>query len=61
MNVDELHLLIGYLREDFKEFKKNEFAHLVEKVDRLSIRVALIVGAISALTVVANILVRILG
>ena len=61
MDIDGLHQLINYLREDFKSFKKNDFAHLSEKVDKLIVKIALIVGAISALTVVANILVRVYG
>jgi len=61
MDIDGLHQLIIFLREDFKSFKNNDFAHLEEKVDKLVVKIALIVGAISALTVVANIVVRVLG
>ena len=68
MEINELHLLIGYLREDFKDFKKNDFGHLSEKVEKieekinkLALKIAVIVGAISALTVVINILVRVYG
>ena len=61
MDINGLHQLINYLREDFKEFKNNEFTHLSEKVEKLVVKIALIVGAISALTVVANILVRVFG
>ena len=35
MNIDELHLLIGYLREDLNIFIKNDFCHLRDKVDNL--------------------------
>lgn len=61
MDIDGLHQLINFLRDDFKEFKKNDFAHLEEKVDKLVVRIALIVGGISALAVVINILARIYG
>ena len=33
MDINGLHQLIGYLREDFKIFKKNDFKHLRDKVD----------------------------
>ena len=68
MEISELHLLIGYLREDFKDFKKNDFTHLSEKVEKieekinkLALKIAVIVGAISAVTVIINILVRVYG
>ena len=61
MDIDGLHQLINYLREDFKVFKNNDFRCLEEKVDKLVVKIALIVGAISALTLVGNILVRVLG
>lgn len=68
MEINELHLLIGYIREDFKDFKKNDFGHLAEKVEKieekinkLAVKIAVIVGAISAVTVIINILVRIYG
>ena len=61
MDINGLHQLINYLREDFKDFKKNDFTHLSEKVDKLVVKIALIVGAISALTVVANIVARVYG
>lgn len=35
MDINGLHQLIGYLREDFKLFKKNDFGHLRDKVDKL--------------------------
>ena len=68
MEINELHLLIGYLREDFKDFKKNDFRHLSEKVEKieekinkLALKIAVIVGAISAVTVIINILARVYG
>ena len=60
MDLNGLHQLIGYLREDFKDFKKNDFRHLSERVDGLSKRVAWIVGIISGLTLVGNVLLRVL-
>ena len=33
MDVNGLHQIIGYLREDFKAFKNNDFKHLREKVE----------------------------
>ena len=68
MEINELHLLIGYLREDFKDFKNNDFGHLSEKVEKieekinkLAFKIAVIVGAISAVTVVINILAKVYG
>ena len=60
MDIQGLHQLIIFLREDFKAFKNNEFTHLSEKVDKLGSKVAWIVGIISGLTLVANILLRVL-
>jgi len=61
MDIDGLHEIVKNLREDFKAFKENDFVHLEEKVDKLVVKVALIVGGISTLTIIANILVRIFG
>ncbi len=61
MDINGLHQIVNNLRDDFKEFKNNDFAHLEEKVDKLVVKVALIVGGISALTVVANIIAKIYG
>jgi len=61
MDINGLHQIVNNLRDDFKEFKNNDFAHLEEKVDKLVVKVALIVGGISALAVVINILARIYG
>ena len=60
MDINGLHLLIGYLREDFKDFKKNDFAHLSERVEKLGTKVAWIVGIISGLTLLVNVLLRVL-
>lgn len=61
MDINGLHQLINYLRDDFKDFKKNDFTHLEEKVDKLVVKIALIVGGISVLAVVANIIARVYG
>lgn len=61
MDINGLHQLINYLREDFKDFKKNDFAHLEEKVDKLVVKICLIVGGISVLAVVINVLARVYG
>lgn len=58
MDIQGLHQLIIFLREDFKAFKNNEFTHLSEKVEKLGVKIAWIVGIISALTLVANVLLR---
>ena len=67
MDLNGLRQLIKNLREDFQNFKTNDFHNLESKVDRLdcrmdklSTKVAWIVGIISALGLVANILLRVL-
>lgn len=67
MDINGLHSLIGYLREDFKSFKNNDFHNLQDKVegvekkvDKLGLKVAWIVGIISGLTLLANVLLRVL-
>ena len=60
MTVKELFEYVKEFKEEFKAFKSNDFHDLEVKVDRISIRVALIVGVISALTLVANVLLRVL-
>ena len=61
MDINGLHEIVKKLREDFLTFKNNEFRCVEKKVDKIAVKVALIVGAISALTVVANILARVYG
>ena len=61
MTVKELFEYVKEFKEEFKEFKKNDFTHLEEKVDKLVVKIALIVGGISVLAVVANILARVYG
>jgi len=43
-----------------EKFITNDFKHLDEKVDKLGVKVAWIVGIISALTLVGNALIRVL-
>ena len=58
MTVKELFEYVKEFKEEFKEFKSNDFHELEVKVDKIGSRVAWIVGIISALTLVANILLR---
>ncbi len=59
MDIEGLHQLIGYLREDFKSFKNNDFKHLEERVEKLGTKIAWIMGIIGGIFTIANILVRI--
>ena len=61
MDINGLHQIVNNLRDDFREFKRNDFAHLEEKVDKLVVKIAWIVGGISALAVFANIIARVYG
>ncbi len=60
MDLNGLHEIVKNLREDFLIFKNNDFHSLEKKVEKLSSKVAWIVGTISALTLVGNILLRLL-
>lgn len=60
MDLNGLHLLIGYLREDFKAFKANDFHKLEIKVEKISSKVAWIVGLISGIGIAVSILIRVL-
>ena len=61
MTVKELFEYVKEFKEEFKAFKSNDFHELEKKVDKLVVKIALIVGGISALAVVANILARVYG
>ena len=61
MDIDGLHLLIGYLREDFKSFKNNDFHELKGKVDKLSVRIAWIMGGFTVVNGLIWVLVKVLG
>ena len=60
MTVKELFEYVKEFKGEFKAFKSNDFHELEIKVDKIGIRVAWIVGIISALTLVGNVLIRIL-
>lgn len=60
MTVKELYDLVLLFHKDFKEFKKNDFTHLEHRVDRISVKVAWIVGVIFVLSVVSHVLLRVL-
>jgi len=58
MTVKELFEYVKEFKGEFKIFKSNDFHELEIKVDKIGTKVAWIVGIISALTLVANILLR---
>ena len=60
MTVTELYELVKEFKKDFKDFKKNDFYHLECKVDKIATKVAWIAGGFFVLTVVVNVLIRIL-
>lgn len=60
MTIKDLFEYVKEFKEEFKIFKSNDFHELETKVDKISIRVAWIVGIISALTLVGNALLRVL-
>ena len=60
MTVKELFEYVREFKTEFNTFKSNDFHELEIKVDKLGSRVAWIVGIISALTLVGNVLLRIL-
>lgn len=60
MTVKELFEYVKEFKEEFKAFKSNDFHELEVKVDKIGVRVAWIVGIISALTLVGNVLIRVL-
>lgn len=61
MDIDGLHQLIGYLREDFKTFKNNEFKHLSERVDKLGVKIAWMLGGFTVLNGLVWVLIKVLG
>jgi len=60
MTVKELFEYVKEFKEEFKEFKSNDFHELEVKVEKIGTKVAWIVGIISALTLVGNVLIRVL-
>lgn len=61
MTVKELFEYVKEFKAEFNTFKSNDFHELETKVDKIGVRVAWVVGVISALTLVGNILLRVLG
>jgi len=61
MDVNGLHQLVGYLREDFKTFKNNDFRCLETKVDKLSVKIAWMLGGFTVLNGLVWVLVKVLG
>ena len=61
MDVNGLHQLVGYLREDFKAFKNNDFRHLSDRVDKLSVKIAWMLGGFTALNGLIWVLIKVLG
>ena len=60
MDINGLHQIVIFLREDFKSFKNNDFHELEVKVDKISSKVAWIVGIISGIGIAVSILIRVL-
>ncbi len=60
MTVKELFEYVKEFKTEFNTFKSNDFHELEAKVDKIGVRVAWIVGIISALTLVGNALLRVL-
>jgi len=60
MTVKEVFKELKDFKKEFTEFRNNEFFHLQERVDNLSVKIAWIVGIISTISVVINIIIRIL-
>lgn len=61
MDINGLHQLIGYLREDFKSFQNNEFHSLQLKVEKLSVKIAWILGGFTVLNGLIWVLIKVLG
>lgn len=60
MTIKDLFEYVKEFKEEFRTFKSNDFHELEAKVDKIGVRVAWIVGIISALTLVGNALLRVL-
>lgn len=61
MDIHGLHEIVNNLRIDFHSFRKNEFHELSKKVDKLSIKIAWIVGAFTVINGLVWVLVKVLG
>ena len=60
MDINGLHQIVNNLRDDFKDFKKNDFTHLSEKVDKLSTKIAWMLGGFTVLNGLVWVLIKIL-
>lgn len=61
MDINGLHQIVIFLREDFKAFRNNEFKHLSERVDKLSVKIAWMLGGFTVLNGLVWVLVKVLG
>lgn len=61
MDINGLHQIVIFLREDFKTFKNNDFHELEVKVDKLSTKIAWIMGGFTVLNGLIWMLIKVLG
>lgn len=61
MTVKELFEYVKEFKEEFKDFKSNDFQCLEKKVDRLSVRIAWIMGGFTVVNGLVWVLVKVLG
>ncbi len=61
MTVKELFEYVKEFKEEFKEFKKNDFHGLEKKVDKLSVKIAWIMGGFTVLNGLIWMLIKVLG
>jgi len=61
MDINGLHQIVIFLREDFKTFRNNEFKHLSERVDKLSVKIAWMLGGFTVVNGLVWVLVKVLG
>ena len=60
MTIRELFDYVKEFKKEFKDFKTNDFHELEVKVDKISSKVAWIVGIISGIGIAASVLIRVL-
>jgi len=60
MDINGLHQIVIFLREDFKAFRNNEFHSLEEKVNKLSVKIAWMLGGFTVLNGLVWVLIKIL-
>ena len=60
MDINGLHQIVNNLRDDFKEFKNNDFSCLEKKVDKLSVKIGWIMGGFTVLNGLVWVLIKIL-